>query len=357
LDNNFALVQQYAHNDQRVPNGLERIYCSGLRGAGKEEEFVAIWEKMSLTSDATFKSTLISALGCSDNQELLKDYLYSSIGSGNSVNYTTAQRQAVFSAVLQSYSGLPVVLEFINRAQSEITSAYGRTLVQLLTTIAGTIRSRSDQQLFTEFMLTRDLSGDNFQALSKTVANNLQSQENYAYQRSQIVRILDEWENGVTDDGSVWRLPMTSKPTHYRVHLDVRNIHTGALAYTGEATINIEILEKTDHVVFHSKNQVINEITAVNLASNANVPIAKHRLTPSYETILIYFTNELTAGTKIAITLKYSTNLVTSATGFYRTSYTMSGTTRYVGATQFESTGARYAFPCYDGEMMMIGFC
>ncbi|KAG5680753.1 hypothetical protein PVAND_010240 [Polypedilum vanderplanki] len=349
LDDAYSLVKQYAHNDQLIPNGLERIYCSGLRGTGKEDEFVAIWHKMSLTSDATFKSTLISALGCSDNTELLKDFLYSSLGSGNSVNYTTAQRQAVLSAVLQSYSGLPVVLDFISKAQSEITSNYGRTLLQILTTVAGTIKTVEDQMIFSTYVVSNNqLTGDNIGTLLRTVNNNIQSQNNYAYQVSQIKRIIDEWENGVSDEGSIWRLPYTSKPEYYRVHLDVRNIHTGALGYSGEATINIAILEKTNYVVFHSKNQVITELSARNLATNNEIVISKFRLTPAYDTILIYFANELAAGTKIAVTLKYSTNLVTSATGFYRTSYVMDGTTRYVGATQFESTGARYAFPCYD---------
>jgi len=334
-----------------VPNGLERIYCAGLRGVGKQDLFTKIWNIMSNTADTAFKSTLISALGCSDDPVALKAYLDSSIGSGNSVNYTTSERLAVFSAVLTSNSGLPVAIEFLKREQSAAISNYQTTLMNLLTSMANTIRNEEDQMLFLSFLFTRsELTGDNFMSLARIITNNLDRQKSAQYMQhmNQIDRILNEWNVGLSDEGQVWRIPKTSKPTYYRVHLDVRNIHSGDRAYSGEATIHIDILEKTDRIIFHSKNQVFSSITAINLATNSEIVVSSYRLTPAYETIIVYFAKELPAGSKISVNLKYTTSLVTSSTGFYQTSYNMYGKTRYIGTTQFEETGARYAFPCYD---------
>jgi len=334
-----------------VPNGLERIYCAGLRGVGKQDLFTKIWNIMSNTADTAFKSTLINALGCSDDPVALKAYLDSSIGSGNSVNYTTTQRLSVFNSVLSSYSGLPAVIEFLKREQNAAVSNYQTNLINLLTNVANSITNEEDQMMFHSFLITRtDLTGDNILSLSRLTSNNLNRQKSAQYMQhmNQIDRILNEWNNGVSDEGQVWRIPKTSKPTYYRVHLDVRNIHTGDRAYSGEATIHINILEKTDRILFHSKNQVFSEISALNLETNSEIVISSYRLTPAYETIIVYFANELPAGSKISVNLKYSANLVTIVTGFYQTSYNMYGRTRYIGATQFEETGARYAFPCYD---------
>lgn len=345
------LVHQFAYNNRLIPNGLERNYCNGLRGTSKQDLYADVWRIMSNTQDASFKSTLINALGCTDDQEALKAYLDSSIGDGNSVNYTTAQRLAVFNAVLSSYSSLPVVMDFLKRERNTAASRYGTSLMTLYRNVANTIRNEEDQMLFVSSLLAfSGLSGDDFMTLSRVITDNLERQNSAQYRQhmNQIERILNEWENGVSDEGQVWRLPKTSKPTYYNVHLDVRNIHTGNRAYSGEATIHIDILENTDRIVFHSKNHVFSEITAINLLTNSEIVVSSYRLTPAYETIVVYFRNQLAAGTKISVNLKYSTSLSTSTTGFYQSSYTMYGVLRYLGTTQFEETGARYAFPCYD---------
>lgn len=352
LSDAYTQVHRYADHDYKIPNGLERIYCSGLRGIKSKDEFINIWTKMSLTSDASFKSTLINALGCSDDPELLNAFLDTSIGSnGNNVNYTQSQRLAVFNSVLQSDSGLPVIFDFLNRARNEIN--YGISFVQLLSNIANSIKTESDQMLFHQFLMSRtDISSNDFLTLSRIIVNSLDQQklQQFTKQMTEINRILDEWEHGIDEEGRTWILPKTSVPEYYKIHLDVRNIHTGARAFTGDTSIHAAIVQKTDRIMFHSKNQVFSTIDVVDRDTNVEIPISNYRLTPSHETIIIYFTKELSAGTKLSINLKYSTFLVTSATGFFQTSYTMYNSLRYVAQTQFEETGARYAFPCYDGN-------
>lgn len=119
------------------------------------------------------------------------------------------------------------------------------------------------------------------------------------------------------------------------------------LPYTGEVTIDIAIKQMTNKIFFHSKNQVINEIK-VHDKAGAEIQVLDYSLQTAADSLTIYFMNELVGGTQISVNIKYSTNLLTSSTGFYRTSYTQGGRTKYLAATQFQPTSARYAFPNYD---------
>lgn len=178
LQDAFTLVFMYANYDQKVPNGLERIYCAGFRGDGKQDEFSKVWNKMQATTDANFKNTLISALGCTDNPVLLNDYLETSLGDGNSVSYTTVQRRAVFTSTLQSHTGLPTITAFIEKFSSTMISRYGWTLQQILTEVAYTIKTEKDQIFFINFMLSlKNLSGDALRAVSQITYDNLEKQK------------------------------------------------------------------------------------------------------------------------------------------------------------------------------------
>lgn len=352
LKDTYTLVYHYAHHDRKIPVGLEAsILCNGFRGDGKQDELVAVWRKMSLTSVPAFKSILIGSLGCSDNQEFLKDYLESSLGSSASqVNYTTAQRREVFNSVLKSHSGLPVIIDFLETHESTIISSYQWTLYTLLSNVAATIKNRDDQSLFLQYIGgVTGLSGDQYRSVIQMIYNNLARQAipTNARQMELIKGVLDEWEFGAID-GHTWRLPRSSVPDYYRIHLDVRNIHTGNLRYTGEVSIDLSMLETTNRILFHSKEQAIDEVKVYERGTNRVINIRGYRLFPSADTILILFVNPLAAGARLTVNIKYTTNLQTSGEGFYRTSYVMDGRTRYVGATQFEPTHARYAFPCYD---------
>jgi hypothetical protein len=155
------------------------------------------------------------------------------------------------------------------------------------------------------------------------------------------------------DEGNTWILPKSSRPEHYRVHLDVRDIDSGSLEYSGEITIDIAVHDRTDHIVLHSKNHHIDEITAVSLETSTQIEIADWQQVDEFETLVVYFTSVLEADTRLALGIKYLGELTTSAgVGFYRTTFkTTDGETKFIGGTQFRSTGARLAFPCYDGEV------
>lgn len=147
LADTFKLIQQLAESDLRVPKGLEDVvYCSGMRGTNKQTEWYAIWNKLLTPTDATFRSQLISALGCSDDQALLKEFLETSIGAGGLANYSQNERRAVLSAVLNSYSGLEAVINFMTEFEIDILRDYGYTSLDILLNVPARTIKNSDQQ-------------------------------------------------------------------------------------------------------------------------------------------------------------------------------------------------------------------
>lgn len=178
LEDTFRLVIELIDRDQKIPNGLESIVCHGMRGDSKLNEFVRLWQKMQATTDANYKTTLINGLGCTGNATLLFEYLETSLGSGQNVVYTTVQRQAVFSAALQSKSAIPAMIKFLQKFWREAVSTYRFTLSQIVTTIGSSIKTSEDRELFLDFLRDFEpLSSDDYRAVDRIIANNMNQQK------------------------------------------------------------------------------------------------------------------------------------------------------------------------------------
>lgn len=200
---------------------------------------------------------------------------------------------------------------------------------------------------------------EQIEAMGKAVSNSTKSQiatninnnkEWVASQRYQdsLLFITDYLEKIDKVESSL-RLLSSSAPIFYKIHLSVTDVQSGSLPYTGEVTIDVLIKESTNHIMFHSKRQTIDSLKVHDRFGN-EVKVLNYNLQAAADTITIYFMDTLEADAQISVDIKYSTSLLTSSTGFYRTSYVQNGTTKYLAATQFQPTSARYSFPCYDGE-------
>lgn len=155
------------------------------------------------------------------------------------------------------------------------------------------------------------------------------------------VKMLDDVENQL-------RLPKTSVPSRYYIHIDARNLHSGDKAYSGEVTIETTVKVATDYIMIHSRGQEIDELKVLDGSGATEIPLFDYHLFPAADTLTIYFVNEIRADTDLKINIKYSTIMTTYEAGFYQTSYTVGGVTKYLGATQFQASDGRFAFPHYD---------
>lgn len=296
-----------------------------------------MWNKMQTTSDTTFRSQILSALGCSRDSTLLKDYLESTVGT--EITYTQAERRNVLSSVLNSNVGLQTVIDFIRDFRSVILSSYSYTLEELLSVPARTIKTREQQTLFNNFLQTvTDLTEPIAGRINTIIENNFATQQQSFY--PQVMALVQSASENQL------RLPKTSEPTHYKLHLDARNIPSGDRAFSGDIEIQVVIREPTDRITLHSKTQIIDDLHV--FRGTTELELIEYHLYPAVDTLTIYFFDYVVPNDQLTVHIKYSTDLVLSATGFYQTSYFINGEQRFLGATQFESTGGRYCFPHYD---------
>lgn len=146
LDDTYDQVHLIAHHDWIVPKGLESvIYCSGLRGVDKRSEWIDMWLMMQNSTDSGDRSRIIAGLGCTEDLQLLEDYLTTTLSMNNENNYNVAERLAVFNSVLSSSVGVEAVLKFLTIYELDIVMIYRVTLNSLLSNVARAVKTQ--QQL------------------------------------------------------------------------------------------------------------------------------------------------------------------------------------------------------------------
>jgi puromycin-sensitive aminopeptidase len=148
-------------------------------------------------------------------------------------------------------------------------------------------------------------------------------------------------------DPSVYRLPTTVAPRHYRL---VLTPDLEAATFTGDVEIDITIGEPIDSIVLNAAELVITfaELTAQN-------PDDGYALTPGdivldevEERAVLTFPETLQPG-EATLHLAFTGILNDKLRGFYRSTFTDDdGAEHVIATTQMESTDARRAFPCWD---------
>ena len=143
LNDTYVQVHLIAHHGWVVPKGLESvIYCNGLRGVDKRAEWVDMWQMMQNSTDSGDRSRIVAGLGCTDDMELLEDYLETTIGTNNDNNYSVAERLAVFNSVLSSSIGVEAVLKFLTKYELESVMIYRTSLSSLLSNVARAVKTQ-----------------------------------------------------------------------------------------------------------------------------------------------------------------------------------------------------------------------
>jgi aminopeptidase 2 len=133
------------------------------------------------------------------------------------------------------------------------------------------------------------------------------------------------------------RLTKSIFPEHYILYIkpDMDNF-----TFDGIVQIHVKFNIQVKQFALNSKQLEINSFK-----------IDQHPKKITYDTeneiIIIESENFITPGNHI-IDIEYNGILDDSMDGFYRSSYKIDDITKYIATTQFESTQARKAFPCFD---------
>ncbi|HVZ12668.1 MAG TPA: M1 family metallopeptidase [Patescibacteria group bacterium] len=137
------------------------------------------------------------------------------------------------------------------------------------------------------------------------------------------------------------RLPATVSPIHYKIHIAP---DLDGFVFSGEEQITIDVKKKTKEIVLHSAEI---EITSATLIVGKKTFKPKISYQEADETATFKFSEEIPAD-KSTLDLKFTGILNDKMRGFYRSKYNIDGKDYHMGVTQFESTDARRAFPCFD---------
>lgn len=144
------------------------------------------------------------------------------------------------------------------------------------------------------------------------------------------------------------RLTKDIYPTNYLLNL---RPNFNDFTFNGEVQIQttFDIDIDVDKFALHSKNLVIDSIEVDNNKCNFTEDKENEILIVNTNTFINKDNPSLTSGNHV-IVIKYNGVLNDNMEGFYRSTYkdTKTGETKYLATTQFESTYARQAFPCFD---------
>jgi puromycin-sensitive aminopeptidase len=140
-----------------------------------------------------------------------------------------------------------------------------------------------------------------------------------------------------------YRLPSTVTPERYAIRLtpDLK-----AWIFAGEETISVRIHEPVREIILNAAELEFHSVSAS--GANGRTLDATVALDSENERAIFNFSEPLSAGS-FKLGIKFSGVLNDKLHGFYRSTYKdADGKDKPLASTQFESTDARRAFPCWD---------
>jgi len=146
----------------------------------------------------------------------------------------------------------------------------------------------------------------------------------------------------IADASDDYRLPKNVTPKRYEIRLTP---DLSAFTFQGEVNIAVVVNDATDDVVLNALELEIDKVTADRGGKSL---AAKTELEPAKERAHLRFAEKLSPG-EWRLKIAFRGILNDKLHGFYRSQYQdASGKTHLAATTQFESTDARRAFPCWD---------
>jgi aminopeptidase N len=146
------------------------------------------------------------------------------------------------------------------------------------------------------------------------------------------------------------RLPGTAIPRHYALDL---NVDPRKDRFEGEVTIDVDLPAPTSHVVLHAHDLAVHDVmvTSGSAAVSGTAEVREAKGGVAAEELVLSFPQALPAG-RAVLSITYDAPFDASLSGLYR----VKDGERWYAFTQFESTAARRAFPCFDEPGFKVPF-
>jgi len=141
---------------------------------------------------------------------------------------------------------------------------------------------------------------------------------------------------------NAYRLPRAAVPVHYSLSFEP---DLEAATFTGTVTISLEVQEPTSEVILNAAEL---DILGASVSQGSTAEVNSIVLDPEAERATFRLPVPLAPG-PARLSCRFVGELNDKLRGFYRSTYhDDDGSTHTIATTQFESTNARRAFPCFD---------
>ncbi|XP_071652134.1 uncharacterized protein [Temnothorax longispinosus] len=339
-------------NSRIKPNERTTAYCVAIRH-GTSDDWEFLWKEYFNSNHAADQTVILNALGCSQNKAILEKYLKYAITSYEKSRIRKQDSTTVFAAVYNSgLLGAEYVLDFVEKHHKEMEAYYGGQGT-IATILDGASQRLSTIELVNKFEKLINNHKADFASIQKSLESSLRiAKYELQWYRSYSPSII-RWLQ--VRDNIAHRLPTNISPKRYIISV-TPYLETGNFTVDGKVTIEADVKQPTTQITLHSS-----EITYQDISVKANqkeVKVLKKKLIDRYDFCVIYLEQEVTAGTKLTIDIKYTSNLnPPEHRGFYKSSYVNEkGKTRWLAASHLEPVGARRMFPCFDEPAMKAIF-
>ena len=140
------------------------------------------------------------------------------------------------------------------------------------------------------------------------------------------------------------RLPSSVVPSHYRIKLEP---DLEKATFIGSVEIEVEVNNPADTIQMNAADLAIQSARVVD-SVGSNTEVADIFLDAEMERLTLSFDSQISPGPH-TIVAEFTGVLNDQLHGFYRSTFTDDdGVDHTIATTQFESTHARRAFPCFD---------
>jgi puromycin-sensitive aminopeptidase len=148
------------------------------------------------------------------------------------------------------------------------------------------------------------------------------------------------------------RLPSFVVPSHYRINLEP---NLDEATFAGTVEIEVEVGQRTENIQINSADLEISSAVILD-AVGGEIVASGIEHDEDMERATLSFDSELATG-PYTIVAKFTGVLNDLLHGFYRSVFTDDdGVEHTIATTQFESTHARRAFPCFDEPAFKASF-